>query len=305
MKNYLKILIFGLLAFYSCRDNDPKPIDKPPLLAIGKVKLNGKLWTDNTIMKDVSITQKPTVEITFSEAVDIAKINKSMIAFTGDLGKNYQISSSMDKKTLIVNLDAIPQELTKYSFAIAKGDNLGGYINSAFTASFVTQLDSTYKFPLISDDNLLTLVQQNTFEYFREYAHPVSGMARERLGSGETVTTGGTGFGLMALLAGIERGFITREQGFQRLNTTVNKNVQQSFGVSHIRNNNQSGHSCKCKCNNFCNSGQRRSPFSTRKSQNCTYQHTDEAGSYKKHKVGNIHSPRYVITQAGYNQTIF
>ncbi|MBP8904859.1 MAG: hypothetical protein KBG43_09625, partial [Paludibacteraceae bacterium] len=87
MKNYLKILIFGLLAFYSCRDNDPKPIDKPPLLAIGKVKLNGKLWTDNTIMKDVSITQKPTVEITFSEAVDIAKINKSMIAFTGDLGK--------------------------------------------------------------------------------------------------------------------------------------------------------------------------------------------------------------------------
>ena len=222
MKNYLKILIFGLLAFYSCRDNDPKPIDKPPLLAIGKVKLNGKLWTDNTIMKDVSITQKPTVEITFSEAVDIAKINKSMIAFTGDLGKNYQISSSMDKKTLNVNLDAIPQELTKYSFAIAKGDNLGGYINSAFTASFVTQLDSTYKFPAISDDNLLTLVQQNTFEYFREYAHPVSGMARERLGSGETVTTGGTGFGLMALLAGIERGFITREQGFQRLNTTVN-----------------------------------------------------------------------------------
>jgi len=38
-------------------------------------------------------------------------------------------------------------------------------------------------------------------------------MARERNTSGNTVTSGGTGFGIMALLVGIERGFITRDQG--------------------------------------------------------------------------------------------
>ena len=70
---------------------------------------------------------------------------------------------------------------------------------------------------VFSDDELLDMVQQYTFRYFYDFAHPASGMTRERNTSGNTVTTGGTGFGIMALLVGIERGFITREQGIQRL----------------------------------------------------------------------------------------
>lgn len=81
----------------------------------------------------------------------------------------------------------------------------------------------------ISDDSLLTLVQYRTFEYFWDGAEPVSGMARERIHidgvypqHDETVvTTGGTGFGLMGILAGIKRGFITREQGYQRFRKIV------------------------------------------------------------------------------------
>ncbi len=73
-----------------------------------------------------------------------------------------------------------------------------------------------------SDSVLLDLVQGATFKYFWDYAHPVSGLARERLNSGETVTTGGSGFGVMALLVGIERGFITREQGAARMLTILN-----------------------------------------------------------------------------------
>lgn len=77
--------------------------------------------------------------------------------------------------------------------------------------------DTTGKFPEISDDSLLTLVQQRTFRYFWDYAHPVSGLARERLGSGDIVTSGGSGFGIMAIPVAIERGFITREEGAARL----------------------------------------------------------------------------------------
>src|SRR6187431_2597833 len=77
----------------------------------------------------------------------------------------------------------------------------------------------------ISDDSLLTLVEYRTFQYFWDGAEPTSGAARERYHSDNIypendkhiVTSGGTGFGVMAILVGIERGFITRQQGLERL----------------------------------------------------------------------------------------
>lgn len=68
-----------------------------------------------------------------------------------------------------------------------------------------------------ADDQFLDMVQAYTFRYFYDYGHPTSGMARERLGSGDVVTTGGTGFGIMALITGIRRGLITREEGVSRI----------------------------------------------------------------------------------------
>ena len=69
----------------------------------------------------------------------------------------------------------------------------------------------------MTDDQLLTSVQEATLRYFRDYAHPVSGLARERLGSGDTCTSGGTGFGMMAILVGVERGFVTRQDAADQL----------------------------------------------------------------------------------------
>lgn len=81
----------------------------------------------------------------------------------------------------------------------------------------------------LSNDSLFTLVQKQTFQYFWDGAEPVSGLARERYHSDNiypqndknVVTSGGSGFGVMAILAGIERGFITREEGFKRLEKIV------------------------------------------------------------------------------------
>ena len=81
----------------------------------------------------------------------------------------------------------------------------------------------------IPDDSLLTLVEYRTFQYFWDGAEPVSGMARERIHmDGEypdndmnVVTTGGTGFGVMAILIGIERDFITRQEGYERFRQIV------------------------------------------------------------------------------------
>jgi len=94
-------------------------------------------------------------------------------------------------------------------------------LQSAVTVNVLTNIDSTDKFPRISDDQLLDLVQRQTFKYFWDFAHPVSGLARERNTSGETVTTGGSGFGIMAIPVAINRNFITRAEGLARMQKIV------------------------------------------------------------------------------------
>jgi len=69
----------------------------------------------------------------------------------------------------------------------------------------------------ISDDALLNKVQQQTLKYFWDFAEPNSGMSRERNSSGNIVTTGGTGFGIMAIIAGTSRGFVTRDAATDRM----------------------------------------------------------------------------------------
>ena len=96
------------------------------------------------------------------------------------------------------------------------------------------EIDSTDKFPRISDEALLTLVQKQTFKYFWDFGHPVSGLARERNTSGDVVTSGGSGFGIMTIPVAIERGFITRAQGLQRLQkmvTFLKGNAQKFHGA--------------------------------------------------------------------------
>jgi len=71
----------------------------------------------------------------------------------------------------------------------------------------------------MDDEGLLTMVEEASFRYYWEAgAHPASGMIRENVpGNDEIVATGATGFGILALIAGVERQFITREEGLTRL----------------------------------------------------------------------------------------
>lgn len=81
----------------------------------------------------------------------------------------------------------------------------------------------------ITDEQLLDSVQKQTFNYFWEGAEPTSGLARERIHlddiypthDKDIITIGGSGFGVMAILIGIEREFITREMGLERLEKAV------------------------------------------------------------------------------------
>ena len=73
-----------------------------------------------------------------------------------------------------------------------------------------------------SDEELLDMVQEYTFRYFWDFGHEVSGLTRERNTSGNTVTSGGSGFGLMAIIVGAERNYIGREEAAERILTMLN-----------------------------------------------------------------------------------
>ncbi len=86
----------------------------------------------------------------------------------------------------------------------------------------------------LSDSALLDVVQKQTFRYFWDFAHPVSGMARERSNEtaaygNEVVTTGGTGFGIMAIIVATERKWISRDTAAKHLLRMVNFLLKADF----------------------------------------------------------------------------
>ncbi len=97
----------------------------------------------------------------------------------------------------------------------------------------------------ISDIDALDLVQRDCLKYFWEFAHPVSKLARERYHTDDVsndaniVTIGGSGFGLMSIVAGVERGFVPRTDAVSRLTTALTflENADRFHGAwSHWMN---------------------------------------------------------------------
>ena len=84
------------------------------------------------------------------------------------------------------------------------------------------QMELTSGQPItLSTKALLDTVQEATFRYFWDFAHPVSGLIPERTSTPEVVTSGGSGFGIMCLVVGVHRGWITRQEGIARLQKII------------------------------------------------------------------------------------
>ena len=93
--------------------------------------------------------------------------------------------------------------------------------NAAYRPSEFSR-DASATTHAMTDDELLTMLQEECVRYYWEGAHPEAGMTLENIpGDDRIVATGASGFGIMALIVGIDRGFITREQGLERLTKIV------------------------------------------------------------------------------------
>lgn len=80
-----------------------------------------------------------------------------------------------------------------------------------------------------NDDEFLDWLQRTHFNYMWDGAEETSGLAPERIhldnvypdNDRSVVTTGGSGFGIAGLITAIDRGFIDRKAGVERLNKIV------------------------------------------------------------------------------------
>ncbi len=213
MKRNLIYLSVLFLVFSCKKKSAPPPADE--LFNVTGYSING-----NSAPVQYNVGYTPLIKISFSAPVNRTLVANNVLlkmngAATVPVNFTYQNSDS----TVILQPLAALVPITKYNISVTtnlqsvKATNL----QTAFAIAFITQIDSTDKFPLLTDNQLLDTVQRRTFRYFWEFGHPVSGMARERNTSGDVVTTGGTGFGIMSMLAAVNRNFITRTEARDRI----------------------------------------------------------------------------------------
>jgi len=222
----LNVCILASILLGSCgkKSSGSTPIITPPpsSLSTKLITLNGK----QEISLDYNINTTPLIKFSFSAPIDHASVNNSFSFVSSVSGTSVSFNATYSNGDSVVVLQPTSalNFLNKYTITAATTlkSKAGGSLASAASLSFITQIDSSDKFSRLSDSALLDLVQQQTFKYFWDFGHPVSGMARERNTSADVVTTGGTGFGVMSIIVGINRNFITRTEGLQRISTIVN-----------------------------------------------------------------------------------
>lgn len=167
------------------------------------------------------VNLKPRVELTFSKPLNRESAQKNIVLFQKDSPDVVELNFKFLKGDSAIQISPKLnlKGITEYGLQIKPNleSSRKVKLNQDLKFGITTALDTTDKFPRITDDELLTLVQKQHFKYFWDFGHPISGLSRERNTSGDVCTSGGTGFGIMAMVVASERGFITRQQAVQRL----------------------------------------------------------------------------------------
>lgn len=205
-------LIFSFL-FLGCKTSDIK--DDPESFFYTKFFFEGQEGKFTSFEAPLL----PTIKVKFS--VPILPSSATTAVRLSTIGKEIPLNLSfIDNDSTII---AQPKEnlsyLTQFKFEVLPTllSKKNTPFNSTVEATFTTPIDTTDKFNRIKDEDLLTLVQRQTFKYFWDFGHSISGLARERNTSGDLVTSGGSGFGIMTIPVAIHRGFITHDEGLDRI----------------------------------------------------------------------------------------
>ena len=232
MKKY-PIAFCLVLVLFSCKKTKTTtttpPIIVPATFATTSVSLNG-----STQLPFKFVPLLPVIKIGFSAKINTATIPANVL-FNQASGTavNFNAATENGDSVLVLRPAVNLSGLTNFSVTVSSGlqSQQSVSLGTAVNYTFTTGIDSANKFPVITDSALLDLVQRQNFKYFWEFGHPTSGLARERNNSGDLVTSGGSGFGIMAIPVAIKRNFITRAEGLTRMQKMVGflKTTAQTF----------------------------------------------------------------------------
>jgi hypothetical protein len=215
-----KIFFVTIVFFYFSCSKSGGPTQSPGSFKVSSYTVNGE-YKGNSYANLKSIVLR---FVFTGGAIDKNTVGTS-VSINSFAGTSVPLNFSYDNDTtLVVTPNASLTPMTGYRFAITTGlkSVQNAALQNAVAINLYTAIDSTDKYPQISDSALLTMIEQQTLKYFYEFGHPVSGLARERNTSADVVTTGGSGFGIMALIVGVQRNFITHAQALSRIDTIVN-----------------------------------------------------------------------------------
>ncbi|HEX3023835.1 MAG TPA: glucoamylase family protein [Chitinophagaceae bacterium] len=230
--NLCVFAIICILCFGGCKKQstpNSQPPQVPPgttTFAITQQSINSKTFNATNSFYGISVN--PVIKISFSDKIDRTSASSAVVYTNKTQGSSnvaYNISYQNNDSTILISPSANINYLNEYLFSITTSlkSTAGNYLTNRADLDFFTQVDSTNKFAVISDSALLDLVQKQTFKYFWDFGHPICGMALERNnGDNNVVTSGGSGFGIMAMIVAANRGFITRANAVTRLNTITN-----------------------------------------------------------------------------------
>lgn len=240
MRNFF-LLFFTLIIISCSKSNDSNPTTGYDF-AISNITFANEPLLNN----HKGIELQPEFIISFEEVIE----NQDLGSYIQILNSDKSIISSTVKmidegKTVSVKPTGNLSSISKYEILVKKTlkSTTNKSLNQQYNYGFNTAIDSSDKFKRISEEELLNLVQKQTFSYFWDFAHPISGMIRERNTSNETVTTGGTGFGLMAIITGVHRNFINKVEGLERTKKIVSflKSADKYHGAFSHWYNGQTG----------------------------------------------------------------
>lgn len=202
---------------------------------------DNKIWLDDISFietkekKNIVETPKISSAKGFMKHVDLKwnPINNKNIQYV----KIYRSENGKDFKTVGIQdafinrfADFTNETGKKYSYKIS-------FLDQLFNESKLSEIVSS-ETKNMSDEELMTMVQEASFNYYWDGAETASGLSKENTtGRQNMIATGASGFGIMALIAGTERGFVTRKESVERFNKIVNfleKSDKYHGAVAHF-----------------------------------------------------------------------
>ena len=153
-KNILYLFILSLLGVVSCTEK-PQQESGPVNAAVFAAYVNGERMTTSKAVEGVSIDDV-VFDLEFSTEIDIDKFDPSLIVFSGG---PLEVSLGGNEKTLRLEPVNALKPFTSYTLNVLALEQLGVSVVEPYRYTIVTALDTSDKFERISDEELLTLIQ--------------------------------------------------------------------------------------------------------------------------------------------------